>query len=211
MALNWNLLVILMLISGIGVALVPAFLNLFAPTTKKIRSLFYFKLAIIFMGISVCLDGISSLLMNITISKISAILAFPSAVFFSIGVNYTIKETYLSIHLIIIICLGVLLCYLAFQPGAIASIAEDGYLSLTWVGMFGFITDLLTVIIAIILFYWAFKTWINAPFLIKKEATVFFIGMSIAIILPSITLIFRTTYHLISNILFFSFWFIGIM
>jgi hypothetical protein len=209
MVLNWNLLVIITLISGIGIVLVPVLLNFIAPATKKIRSLFYIKWAILIMGISTFLDGISTLFMNIFIAIFSAILFIPGLICLSIGINYTIKETYISIHLIIISCLGFLFCYLAFQPGAVEPIIEYGSLSLIWVGLFGILSDLLTIFALILLLYWGFKTWRNAPFLIKKEATIFFMGICIATILSSITVLFRREYHLLSDILLYSFFIIG--
>ena len=208
MAMNWNPLVILILISGI-VCLIPALLTSINPTTKKIRSLFYIRLGISFIAISLILDGISNLFMNEFIAILSAILIFPMCICFSIGINYTIKESYLSIHLIIIVLLGAFLCYFAFQPGAVEPIIENGYQSIIWEGYFGLFTDFLTVAMLILLIYWGFKTWKNAPFLIKKEASLFFLGICIGTILPSIVLLFRTEYHLISNILFYIFLTIG--
>jgi hypothetical protein len=209
MALNWNPLVILMLISGI-VALITALLTYIAPTTRKIRSLFYIRLAIYFIAISVILDGISVLYMNVFIAKISGILIFPSTICFSIGINYTLKETYISVHLIITISVGLFLCYFAFQPGAVEPIIENGYKSLVWVGLFGLFTDILTFLFTVLIVYWGLKTWKNAPFLIKKEALILFVGIILASGLPSIILIFRMQYHLFSNILFYIFWNIGL-
>ena len=209
MALNWNPLALFILISGI-ITLVPVILMFIVPKTKKIRSLFWIKLGLFSIAISTILDGVSVLLMNEFFAILSAILLFPTGLCLSIGINYTIKESYLSIHLIIIILLGAFLCYFAFQPGAVEPIIEGGYRTIIWAGFFGFITDFLSFAITIIIFYWGFKTWKNAPFLIKKEAFLFFLGIGIGTILPTIMLLIRTEYHLISNILIYIFWTIGL-
>ncbi|MFX1337932.1 MAG: hypothetical protein ACFFDK_04930 [Promethearchaeota archaeon] len=208
MTLNWNLLVILILISGI-IGIITGLIAFFAPSSKKVHSLKYIGSTLIIGSISIFLDGISILFMNDIIALISGLLFFPCAVSLSIGINYILKETYNSIYLILVICLGVLLCYFAFLPGAVKPIVEEGYLTFFWTGLFGLMTDILTLVIYILLLYWGFLTWKNAPFLIKKEASLFFIGICIITLLPAILTLFRSQYHLIFNLLSYSCFSIG--
>ena len=173
MDLYWNPLLILYIISGL-ISLSTVFAIYITPKTKKIVSLFYIRLGMIFIALSMILDGIAGLIINMTISIISGILIFPAVLFLAIGVNYILKETYNSITLIIICSLGILLCYIGFLPGAVKLVKQEGMQFYTWIGLFGFIADLLTFIMFILYFYWGLKTWLNAPFLIKKEASIFF-------------------------------------
>jgi hypothetical protein len=113
------------------------------------------------------------------------------------------KETYVSVNLILISCLGVLCCYFAFQPGAFQIVEKGDYSVISWVGIFGYLIDLLSLILLLLMTYWGFKTWMNCPFLIKREANFFLAGIIIANIIPSILIIFRTVNPIIFNILFF--------
>ncbi|GAH53172.1 unnamed protein product, partial [marine sediment metagenome] len=100
-------------------------------------------------------------------------------IFFIIGINFMIKESFNSILLIIAFGAGVLLCYLAFQPDAIEFEFRRGYIDINPAGMFEVMEDFLSFFLFIPVFYWGLKTWTNAPFSIKKEALIFFIGMII--------------------------------
>jgi len=208
--MDLNLYVIISFIAGI-ITLIAVVFFYISPKTKRITSLFYIRLSMAIMGISLILDAISALLLNIYFSIASAILLIPIAIFLSIGITYTIKESYYSINLIFISGFGVLLIYLTFQPGAVKLTKEEGIQMVSWVGLFGFISDILTFIILANTFYWGIKTWKNAPYLIKKEASIFFLGiiiMSIGIIL---VLPLRTYSHLLYLILIFTFSPLGLL
>jgi len=209
MSLNWNLLSILFLISGI-IVFISALTTFIAPKIKKLHSLKYIKFALIFLAITIFFDAFAVLFMNnMTIYIISVLLIIPTTICFSIGINYTLKETYLSIHLIVILCSGVLLCFLAFQLESGEQIVVYGNLSV--IELFWFLQEALTVFLAIIIFYWGLKTWKNAPFLIKKDATIFFIGIILSTIFPSLTIIIENENFLLSNILCYTFLNIGII
>jgi hypothetical protein len=120
-------------------------------------------------------------------------MLFPAAVFFIIGVNYIIKESYYSIYLIGVFGAGVLLCYIAFQPESVGIEVEAGYLNANWIGFYEILGSLFIGFMGAISFYWGFKTWRNAPFLIKKEALLFLAGV---IIDGPITLILYLFYYL---------------
>ncbi|MFX1337933.1 MAG: hypothetical protein ACFFDK_04935, partial [Promethearchaeota archaeon] len=209
MALNWNPLSILFLISGI-IMFISALTTFIAPKTKKLHSLKYIKFALIFLAITIFFDAFTVLFMNnMTIYIISVLLIIPTTICFSIGINYTLKETYLSIHLIVILCSGILLCFLAFQLESGEQIVVYGNLSN--LELFWFLQEALTIFLAIIIFYWGLKTWKNAPFLIKKDATIFFLGIILSTIFPSLTVLIENENYLLSNILCYTFLNIGII
>ena len=210
MAVNLNIILILYLSSAITV-LICALLMYLVPKTKKIHSLFYIRLGMIFISLSLILDAISAILLNKTFAILSGISIIPAVIFFSIGINYILKETYISIHLIVISCLSALLCYFAFQPNAVKQIKMEGLTFITWIGLFGLISDILTLIIFVQIFYWGLNTWRNAPFLIKKEALIFFLGIILITVFPFIVLIFRISNPLLANILIYLFCPIGIV
>jgi hypothetical protein len=87
------------------------------------------------------------------------------------------KETIYSYGLIIVTGLSFLYIYSGFQPGAVYIEFQSGYLRVAWGGLFGILGMLLSGIAMFYLFYWGIKTWVNAPFLIKKEALLFFLGI----------------------------------
>ncbi|TFG21754.1 MAG: hypothetical protein EU532_14945 [Promethearchaeota archaeon] len=208
MVLNWNPLSILFLISGI-ITFISAFITFITPKTKKLRSLLYIKFALIFLAITLFFDAFTVLFMNMTIYRISVLLIIPTTICFSIGINYTLKETYLSIHLIAILCSGVLLCFLALQLESGEQIVLYG--SLSNLELFWFLQEALTIFLAFIIFYWGLKTWKNAPFLIKKDATIFFIGIILSTIFPSLTIFIENENYLLGNILCYSFLNIGLI
>jgi len=106
-------------------------------------------------------------------------MLIPTTMFFVIGINFMIKESFNSIILIITIGAGVLFCYLAFQPNAVGFEVEGGYLNVNPVGMFEVLEDFFSFFLFIPVFYWGLKTWLNVPVLIRKEALIFFIGIII--------------------------------
>jgi len=179
MVLNWTPEVIVEIFTSITI-FVAVLLTYFEPRTKKIRSLFFIRMALIFMVLYFVFDLLANLFLNTTLARLYPIMLFPTTMFFIIGINFMIKETINSIILILAFGAGVLLCYLAFQPEAVGFEFEWGYLTVNPIGMFEVLEDFLVFLLFIPVFYWGLKTWLNAPFLIRKEALIFFIGIIIA-------------------------------
>jgi hypothetical protein len=178
MALNMNAEVILDFAFAL-VAFISGIITLIKPNTRKIHSLHFIRIAIFIGGISMLLDGISLLILNIPLSIIEGFLNFPIALSLIIGVNYVLKENYNSFGFIVTFGLGILLLYVGFQPGAAEVQFQEGYFRIPWIGLFSLLTTILYMIIMGYIFYWGIKTVRNAPFLIKKEAILFFIGITL--------------------------------
>ncbi len=175
MVLNWTPEVIVEIFTSASI-LIATLLMCFTPRTKNIKSLSYIRLGLFFMGMLFSLDLLANLFLITLLSQISGLMLFPSAVFFAIGINYTIKETSNSPFLIIVIGLGVLFCYIAFQPGAVGFEFEGGHLNVNWMGLYELMGLIFISFVGSASFYWGLKTWLNAPFLIKREALIFLIG-----------------------------------
>jgi hypothetical protein len=191
MILNWTPEVIVEIFTS-TVILIAIMLMYVTPRTKNIKSLLYIRLALFFMGMLFTLDLLANLFLITLLSRISGLMLFPSALFFAIGINYTIKETSNSPFLIIVIGLGVLFCYLAFQPGAVGIEFEGGHLNMNWIGLYELVGSIFIFFVGSASFYWGLKTWLNAPFLIKREALIFFMG---TVISGPVTLIIYLFYY----------------
>ncbi|MBA7577526.1 hypothetical protein ES708_19379 [subsurface metagenome] len=179
MVLNWTPEVIVEIFTSTTI-FIAVLLTYFEPRTKKIRSLFFIRMAMIFMGLYFVLDLLANLFLSTTLARLYPLMLFPTTMFFIIGINFIIKESINSFILIIAFGAGVLLCYLAFQPDAVGFEVEWGYLNVNPVGIFEVLEDFLAFLLFIPVFYWGLKTWLNAPVLIRKEALIFFIGIIIA-------------------------------
>ena len=175
MDLNWSPEVITSFIAATS-ALLAVLISRQRGRTVKIDSLNYIRLSWFFMALFLYFDGISLLLMSLLLYRIYVLLLLPATILFIIGINYTIKESFNSVNLIFVGCLGILLCYLVFQPDAVKTGTEYGYPTINWVGPFLYMVIIFQILMSSILFYWALKTWKNAPFLIKKEARLLLIG-----------------------------------
>jgi len=180
------------LITGI-VTIITAILTYTVPKTKKIVSLRYLRLGIISMGVFMLLEAISPLFLIESLSVVSGFFVVLAAIFIVMGVNYTLKESYMSLGLLIVIAASSVLIYLAFQPGIVNIVNSDGYVTIRWQGLFSLIGDGLVLYIEGYVFYWGIKTWLNAPFLIKKEATIFFLGI---IVFSPVVVIFYLLYYI---------------
>jgi hypothetical protein len=191
MVLNWTSEVIVEIFTSV-IILVATLLMYITPRTKNVKSLSYIRLGIFFMGMLFALDVLANLFLITLLSRISGLMLFPSAVLFAIGINYTIKETSNSSFLIIVVGLGVLFCYLAFQPGAIGFEFEGGHLNVNWIGLYELVGSFFIFFVGSASFYWGLKTWLNAPFLIKREAFIFFMG---TVISGPVTLILYLFYY----------------
>ena len=191
MVLNWTPEVIVEIFTS-TIILIALILMYVTPRTKNIKSLSYIRLGLFFVGMLFTLDVLANLFLNPLLCRISGLMLFPSAVFFAIGINYTIKETSNSPFLVIIIGLGVLFCYLAFQPGAVGVELVEGHLNMNWIGLYELVGSIFIFFVASASFYWGLKTWLNAPFLIKREALIFLIG---TVINGPLTLIIYLFYY----------------
>jgi len=200
MILNWNIEVILDFIFS-SVLLITTIISYTSPKTKKITSLFYIRLSFFFVGLFMFLDGVAILFLNELFSRISAMLLFPLALFVVIGINFTIKEVYYSFGLILVCSLGILLVYLGLQPGAVGISKDIGYPRIDWRGLFNVMGMLFSAIAALYLLYWGTRTFINAPFLIKKDASLLFLGVMIASVLG---MLFYLLYILATFFILFS-------
>jgi len=175
MALNWSPEVITSFIAA-TTALIAVLISRQKGRNAKIDSLKYIRRSWIFMTLFLYFNGISLLLMSLFLYRIYVLFLLPAIIFFIIGINYTIKESFNSVSLIFVSCLGILFCYLAFQPDTVKAGTEYGYPTINWVGPFLYMAVIFQILMSLVLFYWVLKTWINAPFLIKKEANLLLTG-----------------------------------
>ncbi len=202
MVLNWNIEVILDFIFAF-ILLITTIISYTSPKTKKITSLFYLRLAFFFLSLFMFFDGLAILFISTLVSRISGIILFPLVIFVVIGVNYTFRENFYSIGLIIICSLGVLLVYCGLQPGAVGISSDIGFPRVDWRGLFNVLGMLFSALASFYLFYWGTKTFLNAPFLIKKDASLLLLGILIASVLGMLFYLFyiiEPVYILISNL-----------
>ena len=156
------------------------------PKTKKITSLNYIRLSIFSFSIFIFIDGLSILYVSKLLGIITGFILIPFTLSLVIGVTYIIKESFYSPGFVIVIGLSVLLIYLGFQPNAIDIQIQGGYIRLPWTGLFGNIGMILSAVGGGYIFYWGIKTLKNAPFLIKKEAYLFFLGIFVATVVSMV-------------------------
>jgi len=173
------------------------------PKTKKITSLNYIRLSIFSFSVFIFLDGLSLLYISKLLSIVSGFILVPLTLSLVIGITYIIKENFYSPGFVIVIGLSVLLIYLGFQPNAVDIQIQGGYTRLPWTGLFNDIGMILTAISEVYMLYWGIKTLKNAPFLIKKEAYLFFLGIFFASVVAMffyVLYLIDPFYILISNI-----------
>jgi len=202
MALNWNIEVILDFIFSITL-LITTIISYTSPKTKKITSLFYIRLGFFFLSLFMFFDGIAILFVNELFSRISGVLLFPLVVFMIIGINYTFRENFYSIGLILVCSLGTMLVYFGFQPGAVGISEDIGFPRIEWRGLFNVIGILFTAIASFYLLYWGTKTFFNAPVLIRKDASLLYSGVLMASVLGMLfylLYIIETVYIIFSNL-----------
>jgi hypothetical protein len=147
------------------------------PKTKKLTSLNYIRLAIFTFSVFIFFDGLSILYVSKFLGVITGFILIPLTLSLVIGVRYSTSESFYSHGFIVVVGLSVLFLYLGFQPNAIIIQIQEGNIWLVWTGLFSIIAMILTTITTVYMFYWGIKTLKNAPFLIKKEAYLFFLGI----------------------------------
>ena len=202
MVLNWNIEVILDFIFSIAL-IITTIISYTSPKTKKITSLFFLRLGFFFLSLFMFFDGVAILFVNVLYSRLSGILLFPLVIFVIIGVNYTFRENFYSVGLVIVCSLGFLLVYFGFQPGAVGISSDIGYPRVDWRGLFNVMAIILTAIASFYLLYWGTKTFINAPFSIRKDATLLYLGLLIASVVGMLfylLYIIETVFILFSNL-----------
>jgi hypothetical protein len=182
MVLNWNIEVILDFIISI-LLLVTTIISYTFPKTKRITSLFYLRLGFFCIGLYMLFDGLAILFISGLFSRLSCVILFPVCNFLIIGINYTLKEKYYSFGLLVVFSLGILLIYFAFQPDSTYITNYLGYPRIEWNGLFNILGIIFTGICSMYLFFWGVKTFKNAPFLLRKDALLFFLGIFIGNIL----------------------------
>ena len=176
MDINWTPLVISDFITSL-VFLVSFILTLKRSKIKKLKSVFFIRLAILTASFYIFFNALADLFMNVLFKQLVALLIFLLTVFLIIGINYIIKETSLSYFLLFIFGCGFLLIYLTFQPGNIQSGIESGYLRILWKDWLLLIGTLLEFISVFYVFYFGLRTLINVPLLMKKDGLIFFIAI----------------------------------
>ncbi len=173
------------------------------PKTKKLTSLNYIRLAIFTFSVFIFFDGLSILYVSKFLGVITGFILIPLTLSLVIGVRYSTSESFYSHGFIVVVGLSVLLFYLGFQPNAIIIQIQEGNIWLVWTGLFSIIAMILTAITLVYIFYWGIKTLKNAPFLIKKEAYLFFLGIFFSSVVAMgfyILYLFDPFYILPSNI-----------
>ncbi|MFX1375270.1 MAG: hypothetical protein ACFFA0_05615 [Promethearchaeota archaeon] len=192
MVINWTPEGISEFIVG-AIILVAALLTYFEPKTKRIKSLLFMRIGMMFLVVFFYLDGFALLHLSHFLSRLSVIFMVFGIGFYLIGVNLVVTDSYNSIFLVIYSCIGAITCYLTFQPDLIITEFEMGYLNVNWVGMLTLMGDLLQGIGGLIIIYWGIKTWLNVPFLIKKEALIYLTGI---ILIGPISVIVYLLYYI---------------
>ena len=203
MTLNWNIEVIFDFAIAFA-GLIFMIITYIKPKTQKITSLNFIRLSIFGMFIFMFFDGLSFLFVSNLFSRLTGLVLIPTVLCMIIGVNYTIRETYYSKGFVLVFGLGILFVSVGLQPNVTIPSTESGYLRMAWVGLFNIFGILFTVILVLYFFYWGIKTYLNAPLLIKKEAFLFFIGISLNAILGLVfylLYLFESFFILISNLL----------
>ena len=203
MVLNWNIEVILDFIFSFTL-IITSIISYTSPKTKKIASLFYLRLGFFFVSLFMFFDGLAILFISGLFSRISGIMLLPLVIFVAIGVNYTFRDHFYSVWLIIVCSLGSLLVYFGIQPDAVWASGELGFPRMEWRGLFNVMGMLFSALASLYLLYWGTKTFINAPFLIKKDAALLFSGIIIASVLGMlfyVLYLIETYFILISNLM----------
>jgi len=172
MELNWSLEVISTFIAG-SILLITSILTFSSKEVSKIRSIFYIRIAWNFVALFFYFEGLSYLLLSIPLNIIHAILFIPATIFMIFSINYTTNETVYSKNLILLIGVAILYGYLVFQPESLV-ITHEFEMTINWMGSFEIVATFFQFYALPFLFLWGYRTWKNAPFLIKREASILF-------------------------------------
>jgi len=141
------------------------------------------------------LEGFGILFMEPIFNQFSGVTIFWAAIMLVLAANHTLNESYTTYILVPLVAMGPLLCYIAFQPGAIYSVLNGGYPSLAWAGLYQVLTYVFVFFEIFFFLVWIIKIYKNAPFEIKRDSTVFLFGALVATV-P--TVIFNIIFFWIS-------------
>ena len=106
MVLNWTPEVIAEILTS-AIIFVAVLLTYFEPRTKKIRSLLFIRMGMLCMALYFVFDLLANLFLSTILARFYPIMLFPTVMFFVIGINFMIKESFNSILLILTIGAGV--------------------------------------------------------------------------------------------------------
>ncbi len=168
-------------------------------------SVVYIRIALIFLSLFFLFEGISILLLSLAITRFYILFNAVGFIFFLIGINYTMRDRLYSFGLMIVVILLTFLLYLPFQSDVAVIVVEEGYNTTKTVGFYNIIVDLLFIIVLVYLFVWAIETLRNAPFLIKTEATIFFLALTLSSVITMIVYLFyyiNPIFILIADLIF---------
>ncbi|MFX1500163.1 MAG: hypothetical protein ACFFDH_04265 [Promethearchaeota archaeon] len=194
MELNWTLEVISTFIAG-SVLLITAILPFHSKKVSKLRSIFYLKLVWYFVTLFFYIESLSYLFLSIFLNRLHSLLLIPPTIFLICSINYTTKETIYSKNLILLVGAAVLYVYLVFQPESFVISYKYSFYTIKWMGLFDIVAGIFQVISLVYLFIWGYRTWKNAPFLIKREASIFFIGTSLSSVVVILLFLLHYRYY----------------
>ena len=184
-----ELWIIFEIITGILLALTCLLVALIMhihPKTNNIPSII-FAISLFYSYFLFEITNVMSILFkNEFLARLSGVLLYLFLFILVISVNYFTKESFLSIGFCFICSLGLLVIYVSTQSDVVQLITNMGYSRLEWRGLFYILGILCNFLAIFYLFYWGLKTYINAPFVIKKKASLFFIGIIFDTVITSI-------------------------
>ena len=178
MALNWTPEGISVILAG-SILLILAIIVLKSPKTKKIRSVKYLAISILFGSTFFFSIFFSILILSEVITIFYNLLYIGAALFFIMGINYIMKDRIYSTSLLIVITLSALIVFLAFQNPVVNIVVVSGFYTTEATGYFFFFSELLAAFTLLNMFYWGIKTYLYCPPFIKREATIFFLGTTL--------------------------------
>jgi hypothetical protein len=150
----------------------------------KLRVVLYIRLFWFGGVLFFLLEGLGILFLEPVFNQFSGLTIFFSAIMLVLAVNNTLNESYTDYILLPLIAMGPLLCYVAFQPGAITSLLSGGYPSLAWTGLYQVLNYIILFFASLFYLVWAIKIYKNAPFEIKRDSKFFLFG-AIVLSVPS--------------------------
>jgi len=178
LALNWTPEGIFYILAG-SILLILAIVIFKSPKTKKIISVKYLATSILFASAYNFLVFFSILFLSELITIIYNLTFIGTALFFVMAMNFIMKDRIYSTSLLIVITVSSLIVFLAFQTPVISIVVVSGFYTTLTTGYFFFFSELLASFVILKAFYWGIKTFLYSPPLIKKEATIFFLGVTI--------------------------------
>lgn len=179
MVLNWTIEVISTFLAAI-IIFFTSILTFRSKEISKIRSVMYLRVTWNLTVLFYISEGLSYLYLDFTLNRICALLLFFTILFFILSINYITKESIFSKSLILFGVVSGLYVYLLFQPESLIISYTNGFYTIKWGNFFGFFAILIQFFMFVYAFLWGYLTWKNAPFLIKREAFIFFLGMLLA-------------------------------